>query len=66
MRLLISSGFPYVFSRFGGKQPQHQQKKKENESIKTHSTLWIQRKRYATILEHAWYSASGFLQMKQA
>ena len=39
-------------------------KKKENESIKKHSTFFIPRKRYSTILEPAWYSGSGFLQVK--
>ena len=40
-------------------------KKKVNESIETHSTFWIPRKSYTTILEPAWYSASGFLRVKQ-
>ena len=30
-----------------------------------HSTFWIPRKSYTTILEPAWYSASGFLHVKQ-
>ena len=62
MLLLIDSCFRYVFSSFSGKHPQQQQKK--NESIKKHSTFFIPRKRYSTILEPAWYSASGFLQVK--
>ena len=54
----ISCFFAYVFSRLSSKQPRQKQKK-VNESIKTHSTFWIPRKCYATILEPVWYSANN-------
>ena len=51
--------FAHVLSRFNSKQWQQQQQK--GNYIKTHSTFWIPRKYYTTILEPAWYIVLSIL-----